>query len=77
MSDEKKREFKLLENKNHDSGVLRIQVGAMTLSVTTINGINEMVVFSESGDAISEVIGVTDFSQVIHMMWNLERIADA
>lgn len=77
MSQENKRGFSLSQNTATASGVLQIAIGDNVLSVTTIDGMNEIVVFSKSGDTISEKRGVTDFSDVIHQMWNLERLVDA
>lgn len=77
MSQENKRGFSLMQNTATESGVLQITIGDNILSVTTLNGFNEMVVFSKSGDTIAQKVGVTDFSEVIHQMWNLERLVDA
>lgn len=77
MSKENNRGFSLNANAGTKSGVLQITIGDNVLSVTTLDGINEIVVFSKSGDTISEKRGVTDFSDVIHQMWNLERLVDA
>jgi|DEB0MinimDraft_6_1074348.scaffolds.fasta_scaffold00191_12 hypothetical protein len=75
MSKENNRGFSLSANAGTKSGVLQIEVGNTILSVTTINGVNEMVVFSkDSNDTITERKAVTDFSDVIHMIWNLERL---
>lgn len=69
------RTFSLSSNPGTKSGVLQIEIGNTILSVTTINDINEIVVFSkDSKDTISEKRAVTDFSEVIHMMWNLEKL---
>lgn len=57
------------------SGVLKIAIGNLTLSVTTINNRHEAVVFSESGDTVSQKNGITDFMEVVHIMWNLERLS--
>lgn len=66
-----------MQNTATESGVLQITIGDNVLSVTTIDGMNEIVVFSKSGDTIAEKKAVTDFSDVIHQMWNLERLVDA
>lgn len=77
MSQENKRGFSLSQNTATKSGVLQITIGDNILSVTTLDGMNEIVVFSKSGDTIAEKKAVTDFSDVIHQMWNLERLVDA
>jgi len=74
MSQENNRTFNLSSNPATKSGVLKIEIGNTTLSVTTLDGMNEIVVFSHSGDTISERKSVTDFSEVIHMIWNLEKL---
>lgn len=69
------RKFNLSSNPGTNSGVLQIEIGNTILSVTTIDGLNEIAVFSkDSNDTISEKRAVTDFSDVIHLMWTLEKL---
>lgn len=70
-----KRPFKVSANVPNNSAVLQIEIGNTILSVATIDGVNEMVVFSkDKRDTISQSKAITDFSDVIHMMWNLEKL---
>lgn len=70
-----KRPFKVSANVPNNSAVLQIEIGNTILSVATIDGVNEMVVFSkDKRDTISQRKVITDFSDVIHMMWNLEKL---
>jgi len=61
------------QNKATEAGVMKIQIGKLELSITTLNGINEAVVFSESGDQVSET-KFTDFNDVISLFWKLESL---
>jgi hypothetical protein len=45
----------------------------LELSITTLNGVNEVVVFSESGDQVSQT-ALTDFNDVISLFWKLEAL---
>jgi len=74
MNTETDRNFSLTHGP--ESGVLKITIGKLTLSVTTINNRHEAVVFSESGDTVSQKNGITDFMEVVHIMWNLERLSN-
>ena len=73
MFDKTPRTFNLVQNKATESGVMKIQIGKLELSITTLDGVNEAVVFSESGDQVSQTI-FTDFSDVISLFWKLESI---
>ena len=66
------RPFEVQMNKEH-TGVLKIQIGELELSITTLNGINEAVVFSKSGDQIASRT-FDDFNDVISFFWKLEHI---
>ena len=63
----------MTQNKATEAGVIKIQIGKLELSITTLNGKNEAVVFSESGDQISEAT-FTDFNEVISLFWKLESL---
>lgn len=67
------RPFKVVQNKAVESGVMKIQIGKLELSITTLNGVNEVVVFSESGDQVSQT-ALTDFNDVISLFWKLEAL---
>lgn len=67
------RPFKVVQNKATESGVMKIQIGKLELSITTLNGVNEVVVFSESGDQVSQTV-LTDFNDVISLFWKLEAL---
>ena len=67
------RPFELVQNKATESGVMKIQIGKLELSITTLNGMNEVVVFSESGDQVSQTT-LTDFNDVISLFWKLEAL---
>lgn len=67
------RPFKVVMNKATNSGVLKIQIGELELSITTLDGNNEAVVFSKSGDQIAER-RFTDFNEVVSFFWKLEHI---
>lgn len=70
-----KRPFKVSANVPNNSAVLQIEIGNTILSVATIDGVNEMMVLSkDKRDTISQSKVITDFSDVIHMMWNLEKL---
>jgi len=60
-------------NKATKSGVFKIQIGELELSITTLDGNNEAVVFSKSGDQIAER-RFTDFNEVVSFFWKLEHI---
>ena len=67
------RPFKVVQNKAAETGVMKIQIGKLELSITTLNGVNEVVVFSESGDQVSET-KLTDFNEVVSLFWKLEAL---
>lgn len=67
------RPFKVEMNKATKSGVFKIQIGELELSITTLDGNNEAVVFSKSGDQIAER-RFTDFNEVVSFFWKLEHI---
>tara|TARA_Y100000310_G_C20030229_1_gene511451 strand:+ start:300 stop:533 length:234 start_codon:yes stop_codon:yes gene_type:complete len=67
------RPFKVVQNKATESGVMKIQIGKLELSITTLNGVNEVVVFSESGDQVSQTT-LTDFNDVVSLFWKLEAL---
>lgn len=67
------RPFKVVQNKATESGVMKIQIGKLELSITTLNGMNEVVVFSESGDQVSQTT-LTDFNDVVSLFWKLEAL---
>tara|TARA_R100001510_G_C7650694_1_gene208224 strand:+ start:1627 stop:1860 length:234 start_codon:yes stop_codon:yes gene_type:complete len=67
------RPFQVVQNKATESGVMKIQIGKLELSITTLNGVNEVVVFSESGDQVSET-KLTDFNEVVSLFWKLEAL---
>ena len=73
MFDKTPRHFSVTQNKATEAGVIKIQIGKLELSITTLNGKNEAVVFSESGDQISEAT-FTDFNEVISLFWKLESL---
>ena len=63
----------MVQNKATESGVMKIQIGKLELSITTLNGVNEVVVFSESGDQVSQTT-LTDFNDVVSLFWKLEAL---
>ena len=65
--------FQVVQNKATESGVMKIQIGKLELSITTLNGVNEVVVFSESGDQVSQTT-LTDFNDVVSLFWKLEAL---
>lgn len=67
------RPFRVVQNKATESGVMKIQIGKLELSITTLNGVNEVVVFSESGDQVSQTT-LTDFNDVVSLFWKLEAL---
>ena len=67
------RPFEVQMNKATEAGVLKIQIGELELSITTLNGMNEAVVFSKSGDQIASRT-FDDFNDVISFFWKLEHI---
>ena len=72
------RPFQVVQNKATESGVMKIQIGKLELSITTLNrlhpdGVNEVVVFSESGDQVSQTT-LTDFNDVVSLFWKLEAL---
>lgn len=71
--DKTPRPFEVQMNKATGSGVLKIQIGELELSITTLNGLNEAVVFSKSGDQIAQRT-FADFNDVISFFWKLEHI---
>ena len=67
------RPFQVVQNKATESGGMKIQIGKLELSITTLNGVNEVVVFSESGDQVSQTT-LTDFNDVVSLFWKLEAL---
>lgn len=68
--------FKKKERAFELTGCLDIKVGKLTISIATMDGKNQAIVLSESGDNISEKHDIKDFMDIVHIMWNLERISD-
>mgnify|MGYP003648133740 CR=1 FL=1 len=68
--------FSVTQNKATESGVLQIGLGNLTLSLTTVDGQNELLVFAtdEPKVHILHRQHIVDFNDVVHVMWNLEKL---
>jgi len=75
LLEKKVRPFEVEMNNAAKSGVLKVKVGTLTISVTTIDGLNEIAVFSGSNTVMTKR-GVEDFGEVISTLWNVERLVD-
>tara|TARA_R110002074_G_scaffold160473_1_gene317967 strand:+ start:1608 stop:1841 length:234 start_codon:yes stop_codon:yes gene_type:complete len=76
MSENKERSFRLEEAPG--GGVLKVTVGNLVMSVTTIDGQNEVLVYAVNDPSIhvTHKSHVTDFNEIVRVMWNLERLLE-
>jgi len=74
MNTDSTRTFKVQSDKS--SAAFKIQVGNLEISVVTEeNGRNQVILFSESGDQISEQY-FDDFNELVSYFWKVERIIE-
>lgn len=71
------RTFRLLNGPTSDSsGVLKIQVNNVEVSVITEkNGMNQVIVYSNSGDQIVQKY-IDDFNELVSFFWSVERFTE-
>lgn len=76
MSENKERSFRLEEAVG--GGVLKVTVGNLVMSVTTIDERNEVLIYAADAPNvhITHKAHVTDFNDIVHMIWNLERLLE-
>ena len=73
--DRPQRSFRI-EGASDDRGVMKIQVGKMTMSITTIDGQNEVLVTTGNGHThLAHKQHIQCFSDIIHIFWDVEKIA--
>ncbi len=75
MNTDNPRTFKV-KSDNSVSDAFKIKVGNLEISVVTErNGQNQVILFSESGDQISERY-ISDFNELVRYFWKVERLIE-